>query len=101
MSEAVLSASVPLQIHYSPEYLTVEVCVQFWRAVLEENINCFLGHGYQVTPAQKRDAHLWVNSDEFDEVCDMAGFDPVRARASVLELSRMGFCSLEEACDAA
>ncbi|MGJ8561701.1 MAG: hypothetical protein ACSHX3_15835 [Litorimonas sp.] len=101
MAVAVLDRPVVGQIEYGLEYITPEVCVAIWRAVLEENIDCFLGHGYQLSKKDRRAAPSWFYSTDFDEVCEMAGFDPERARASVLELSEKGFCSLKEASDAA
>lgn len=101
MAGPVLDRPVAPHVEYGLEYITPEVCVAIWRAVLEENIDCFLGHGYQLSKNERRAARAWFHSPDFDEVCEMAGFDPVRARASVLEVSEMGFRSLEEASDAA
>jgi hypothetical protein len=65
MAVAVLGRPALGQIEYDPEYVTADRCVAFWRRLLEENINCYLGSGYQLSPKERLDTAFWMNSPDF------------------------------------
>lgn len=73
-----------------PDFVTPERCSSLWLRVLREGVNCALGVGYKLGAEQYAEAQAWLASDEFDAVCDLAGVDPVRARAAVSRLASEG-----------
>lgn len=67
----------------SNEHIDPIACRKLWRHVIISNIAPLIRSGYVANCPEydAGDVVAWMNSDDFDFVCTLAGFDATRARA--------------------
>lgn len=75
-----------VQFVIGPDATDPRNCRALWMAVLRECVNVILGTAYDASPTARRDMADWVQTDDFDLVCDLAGVDACQMRVGIEDL---------------